>query len=135
MQAHTPPAQETSLLARYRKDKVFSKTQLFRTYAERLVRKHVMLQFNVQEGHPVLEEEEKLLRESTSEIREYLAKSKVKWSIPWHTAKVVVVQYVRKACAECLKDHELDEDDEEAVLEGIYREDFETLFPSTWVDA
>lgn len=135
MQAQNPPPREASLLARYRKDRVFSKTELFGTYAERLVRKHVMLQFGVQEGHPVLEEEERLLRESTSEIREYLSKSKVKWPIPWHTAKVVVVQFVRKACKDRLQDHELEEDAEEAVLESVYREDFETLFPPSWFDA
>lgn len=135
MQAQDPPTKEASLLARYRKDRVFSKTELFGTYAERLVRKHVMLQFEVQEGHPVLEEEERLLRESTSEIREYLSKSKVKWPIPWHTAKVVVTQFVRKACKDRLQDHDLEDDDEEAVLESIYREDFETLFPASWFDA
>lgn len=135
MQAHDPPKQEASLLARYRKDRVFSKTELFGTYAERLVRKHVMLQFDVQRGHPVLDEEERLLRESTSEIREYLLKSNVRWPMPWHTAKVVVVQFVRKACKDRLQDHDLDEEVEEAVLEGIYREDFETLFPPTWFDA
>lgn len=135
MQAQTPPAREASLLARYRQDKVFNRTELFRTYAERLVRKHVMVQFDVQEGHPVLEEEERLIRESTSQIREYLAKSKVKWSIPWHTAKVVISQFIRKACADRLQDHGLEEDDEAAVLESIYREDFDAVFPAAWVDA
>lgn len=135
MQAQNPPTQEASLLARYRKDRVFSKTELFGTYAERLVRKHVMLQFEVRKGHPVFEEEEGLLRESTSEIREYLSKSKVKWPIPWHTAKVVVVQFIRKACKDQLQYHELEDEDEEAVLESVYREDFEALFPSTWMDS
>lgn len=133
MQAQTP-TREAGLLARYRKDKVFNRTELFETYAERLVRKHIMLQFDVRHGHPVLEEEERLLQESTSKIREYLAKSRVKWSIPWHTAKVVVVQFVRKACTDRLQEHDLEEEAEAAVLESIYREDFETLFPLTWVD-
>ena len=135
MQALRPPgAEEVSLLARYRKDRVF-RTDLFGTYAERLVRKHTMLQFGVGEGHPVFEEEERLLRESVTSIREYLRKSRIKWPIPWATAKVVVVQYVRKAVADRLRLQDLDEDAEEAVLESVYREEFDELFPATWFDS
>lgn len=130
-------AQRTSesLLARYRKDRVFSGTNLFGTFAERLVRKHVMLQFKVGEDHPVLEEEESLLKGSVAEIREYLSKAKIRWPIPWSSAKTVVVQYVRKACSDRLKDMDLEEDVEEAVLESVYREDFEGLFPPSWFDS
>lgn len=123
-----------SLLARYRQDRIFSGTTLFGTYAERLVRKHVMLQFDLGEEHPVLEEEESLLKDSVAEIREYLSKANIKWPIPWSLAKTVVVQYVRKACSDRLKDMDL-EDVEDAVLESVYREDFDGLFPPTWFDS
>jgi len=132
---HALPQAEASLLARYRKDRVFSGTKLFGTYADRLIRKHTMLQFGVGEGHPVFEEEDRLLRESVGSIREYLRKSKVRWSIPWSTAKVVVVQYVRKSVGDRLHLQDLEEDVEEAVLESVYREEFEDLFPPTWFDS
>lgn len=130
-----PPGAEASLLARYRKDRVFSSTNLFGTYADRLVRKHTMLQFGVGKGHPVFEEEDRLIRESVDSIREYLRKSKVRWRIPWTTAKIVVVQYVRKSVADRLKLQDLEQDVEEAVLESVFREEFEELFPSTWFDS
>ena len=91
-----------------------------------------MLHFGVGVGHPVFEDEEGLLRESVDSIREYLRKSRVKWRIPWTMAKIVIIQYVRKAVADQLRLQDLDEDAEEAVLESVYREEFESLFPSTW---
>jgi len=132
MQSVHPGSDGVSLLARYRKDRIFSGTRLFSAYAERLVRKHTMLHFGVGVGHPVFEDEEGLLRESVDSIREYLRKSRVKWRIPWTMAKIVIIQYVRKAVADQLRLQDLDEDAEEAVLESVYREEFESLFPSTW---
>jgi hypothetical protein len=132
---HALPEAEASLLARYRKDRVFRGTTLFGTYADRLVRKHTMLQFGVGDGHPVFEEEDRLIRESVGSIREYLRKSNVAWRVPWSTAKVVVVQYVRKAVTDRLRLQDLEEDVEEAVLESVYREEFEDLFPSNWFDS
>lgn len=131
---HPPTAEGPSLLARYGRDKVF-KTNLFGTFVARLVRKHVLLHFDVTVGHPVLEEEERLLRESVAEIRDYLRQSPIKWPVPWRMAKTVVVQYVRMKAKVQVRDHDLDDDAEEAVMESIYREQFEELFPANWFDS
>jgi hypothetical protein len=128
-------AKEISLLAKYRRDRVFSGTTLFSTFSERLVRKHVMVQHHVGEGHPVFEEEDRLIAESVHSIREYLSKARIKWPIPWATAKTVVVQYVRNAAAERLREMELDDDVEESVMESIAGEDLSGIFPDSWFDS
>lgn len=128
-------AKETSLLARYRKDRVFSGTTLFGTFAERLVRKHVMVRHHVGEGHPVFEEEDRLIAQSVASIREYLSKAKIRWPIPWATAKTVVIQYVRNAAVERLREMDLDEDVEEGVMESVAGEDLSGLFPESWFDS
>lgn len=127
-------AKEVSLLAKYRKDRVFSNTTLFQTFAERLVRKHILLQ-HVGAGHPVLEEEDRLIQSSTVEIRVYLSKAKVRWRIPWATAKTVVTAYVRSVAAERLREEDLDPEVEESVLKSVHGEKLEELFPPSWFDS
>ncbi len=128
-------AKEVSLLARYRKDRVFSNTTLFQTFSERLVRKHVLLSQGLPEDHPVLETERNLVRQSEGQVREYLSRAKIGWKLPWSTTKMVVMQYVRHVAAERLREMELDPDVEESVLESVYKEDFESLFPAEWLDS
>lgn len=129
------PAKVVSLLAKYREDRVFSSTTLFHTFAERLVRQHVMAYHGMSEGHPSFDEELSLIAESESEIREYLSKATIRWPVPWATAKAVVVQYVRKCCADRLRELDLEPDVSKAVLRAVSKDDLSRMFPPGWTDS
>lgn len=133
---HSSPSdtEDLKLFAKYGKDRIFE-TDLFDKFVSRLVRKHIMLQLEVQQGHPLLEEETRLFQESVSAVQIYLTASHIKWPIPWSRAKTVVIHYIRNIAATYVKNFELDDDVEVVVLESIHQENFDSLFPATWQDS
>lgn len=120
-------------LARCKPGQVFQ-TDLFETYVARLVRKHVAQQF-VDPGHQVLVDEQRLIEESSTGLSAHLSRSVPEWHMAWRLAKMIVIHHIRQLAEQRLALHDVDEETRENALESIYREDFDELFPGSWMDS
>lgn len=127
------PPTSTYGLNQHKPVRVFS-TDLFDLFVARLVRKGIAEQY-VEEGHMVLNDELRLISESQASLRAHLSLTVPEWNLAWRLAKMVVIHHIRQLAKERLEFHDVDDDTKEAALESIYREDFECLFPSTWMDS
>lgn len=123
----------TQNLTQSRPIKVFQ-TDLFERYVSRLVRRHIAAQF-VDSDHQVLVDENRLIAESEKALKGHLAHSVPEWKMAWRIAKITIVHHIRHLARQRLRTHEVDDDTREAVLEEIYQDDFEQLFPENWLDS
>ena len=130
MLAHHVTAPGT--LSRSKPSRVFQ-TDLFETYVARLARKHVAQQF-VEPDHPVLVDEQRMIDASSASLREHLSESVPEWRMAWRLAKMIVIHHVRHLAEQRLALHDVEDDVREQAIESIFKEDFEELFPPTWLD-
>jgi hypothetical protein len=120
-------------LSSYNSGKVFE-TELFDIYVARLVRKHIVQQF-VNETHPVLIDEIRLIGEAAEGLQNHFLKVIPEWHMACRLAKTVITHQVRHVAKQRLNLHDIDDEAREIALESIYREDFEELFPDAWKDS
>jgi hypothetical protein len=118
-------------------ERVFGSNEL-ELLISRVVRRHITQQL-CEEDHPVLAKEDKLIRESTAAIKKHLKATEAEWGgISFRLRKIAMVKHLRELAQERVKDHvetqDLDEEIAKTAIETIFADDFERIFPKTWVD-
>jgi len=108
-------------------------TEVFPSLAHKLVRRAIASQF-VDDGHPVLSEEDRLIGESVSEVRDYLASTAGKWGSSMGLAKLGIVKHVRGLAVERLQAHDLDDATRTEAMARIFATDLGPIFPDGWSD-
>jgi hypothetical protein len=111
----------------------------FELFVNRVVRRHISQQLLEEADHPVLVKEDKLIRESSSAIKKHLKATENEWGgLAFRLRKISIIKHLRELAQARMKDHvetqDLDEDIAKRALESIHKEDFESLFPKSWVD-
>lgn len=114
------------------RDQAFD-TDLFETYVARVVRRH-LLSVYVEPEHKVLRDEIRLIGEAGMKLRAHLAETVPKWGLGWRLCKTVIIKHIRELAESRLACHDVEDDVKDEVLEAIYREDFESLWPDGWLD-
>jgi len=123
-------------LVDYKPTKVFA-DELFETFVSRIVRKAILLSLHEQEGVPmeedhfVLVEENRLIMESTELLKKHLSNSIPQWGMALRLAKTIIIHHIRQLARERLEMHECDEELKGAVLDSIFRDDFNEIFSDT----
>jgi hypothetical protein len=90
------------------------------SFAERLIRKQLLLQF-VKPGHPVLTTEERLVQEADNSLREDIKSLHVSGQNVQLVEMVVFIR-VRNAVRVIIRFHDIDADIEELAILGAMRE-------------
>jgi hypothetical protein len=112
----------------------------FALLVQRVVRKHILLQFNEKNDlTPVLETEEMLIAEAVEKVKRHLQATSGEWgNLAFRLRKIAIIRHLRELSQERLRDHmetqDLDEDVARAALETICEDDFERIFPQSWID-
>ena len=113
----------------------------FSLLVQRVVRRHILLQFNEKNDlQPVLKTEDMLIAEAVKKVKKHLAATADEWgSLAFRLRKIAIIRHVRELVTERLKDHvetqDLDEDVAQAAFKEICADDFERIFPKSWTDS
>lgn len=127
-----PPTSAASL-SKQKAGRVFA-TELFELYVGRVVRRAIVSQY-VDQGHQVLDDEIRLIAEAEDKLRRHLEERVPEWNMAWRLAKMVIVHHLRSLARERLEAHDLDDETRDEALEAVYRDDFERIFPKSWLDS
>lgn len=113
----------------------------FELLVQRVVRRHILQQYN-EKGDigSVIASEDALIQESTTKVSKHLQATSGEWNnLAFRLRKIAVIRHLRELARERLKDHvetqDLDEDVAKTALDTIFADDFEWIFPKSWVDS
>ncbi len=98
-----------------------------------MVRKRILEAHGIEAGHPVLDEEERLIRLSVDDVRAFLEKNRVRWRVPEPKARMVIVQYVILRAGEALRVQDVEPDVREYVMSSLGDGSIDAVFPSNWL--
>ena len=120
-----------------RPEKVF-KTEGFEILTNRIVRLHITRQY-CQPEHPVIMNENRLIHESELLLKKHLSSTEEEWgNFSFSLRKCAIIVHLRELMKDRIRAHvetqDLDDEVAEASVKTILEEDFERIFPESWMN-
>ncbi len=138
----SPPTRQEDVLIK--PERVFGseshRVDEFELLIRRVVRLHILQQYNEEGGiTTIIDAEKELIQQSADAVLNHLSSTEGEWNgLIFRLRKIAIIRHLRELAKERMKDHveteDLNEDVAQAALDEIFEEDFEWAFPAAWVD-